>query len=224
MDIEKIEKAIGYSFKNKELLERAFTHKSYNSNPQKNYESLEFLGDSIIELVISEKLFKMDPTLSEGKLTSQRAALVMKPTLASVMEKLGIDDQMLFGQDAINANIISDDKRKCDLFEAITAAIYLDSNNMNKAKKFVLKNLNKEIPNISKLAYSNPANYKSELNKKYPGPQYKVEYKLKEEKMLKDNSHLFVVEIYINGELSATGSGNTIKKAQGEAAKNCLNK
>ena len=224
MDIERIEKAIGYTFKDKNLIIRAFTHKSYNTNPQYNYESLEFLGDAVIELIVSEKLFSLNPNLSEGKLTTQRAALVMKKTLADATDKLDIEDEMLFGKDAINANIISDDKRKCDLFESITAAIYLDSNSLTKARKFVLTNLGNKIPNISTITYSNQANYKSEINRMYPGPQNVVEYKLKEEKILKDNSHLFIVDLYINNKLVATGEGKTIKSAQGNAAKNLLKK
>ena len=224
MDIERIEKAIGYTFKDKNLIIRAFTHKSYNTNPQHNYESLEFLGDAVIELVVSEKLFNLNPNLSEGKLTTQRAALVMKKTLADATDKLGIEDEMLFGKDAINANIMSDDKRKCDLFESITAAIYLDSNSLAKARKFILTNLGSKIPNISTITYSNQANFKSEINRMYPGPQNIVEYKTKEEKILKDNSHLFIVELYINNKLVATGEGKTIKSAQGNAAKNLLKK
>ena len=223
MDYKVIEDKVGYSFKDKALLDRAFTHKSFSSNPTSHYEALEFLGDAIIQLVVSEELLKQNPCFTEGKLTSARAAFVMKGSLAKLTDKLDLVKYMQLGKGESKEKIQNDDKRKCDLFESIVAAIYLDSASLDVAKKFILNNINLDLTNLKEIKHSNPTDYKSELNRVYPGPKHTVEYRLDSEEII-DNKHQFKVTILIDGKEAGTGIASTIKMAEGKAAKYALNK
>ena len=223
MDYKVIEDKVGYSFKDKALLDRAFTHKSFSSNPTSHYEALEFLGDAIIQLVVSEELLKQNPCFTEGKLTSARAAFVMKGSLAKLTDKLDLVKYMQLGKGESKEKIQNDDKRKCDLFESIVAAIYLDSASLDVAKKFILNNINLDLTNLKEIKHSNPTDYKSELNRVYPGPKHTVEYRLDSEEII-DNKHQFKVTVLIDGKEAGLGVASTRKTAEGKAAKEALNK
>ena len=224
MDYKVIEEIIGYKFINKDLLDRAFTHKSYNTNPESHYEALEFLGDAIVEMVVSEELFKQNPCFTEGKLTSARAAFVMKSSLAKITDKLDLVKYMKLGKGESKDKINNDDKRKCDLFESLVAAIYLDSNSLETVKKFILNNINFDLTNLKEIKHSNPTDYKSEINRVYPGPKHIVEYRLDSDILLDNNSHQFEVSLLVDGKVLGKGVASTIKNAEGKAAKEALNK
>lgn len=135
-DYNKIEKIIGYTFKNKELLKTAFTHSSFaNENKVESNERLEFLGDSVLQYVVTYKLYS-DYSLKEGDLSKFRQKLVSENPLAFVIEELGIAPFLLKGKGEAKSKIDSK-AMKADLFEAIVGAICLDSN-LDEAKKFVL--------------------------------------------------------------------------------------
>ena len=124
--ITKIEKKIGYSFQNKQLLEQAFTHKSINNSPRYNYERLEFLGDSVLDIIISRELMREFPDGDEGLLTQRRAALVQKPFLANIGRLLDLMDFLKIEQNIdLTINKIAD-KQLANIFEALIGAIYLD--------------------------------------------------------------------------------------------------
>ena len=93
--LTEIEKKINYTFKNKDYLQQAFTHKSINNSPRSNYERLEFLGDSVLDIVISRELMREFPEGDEGLLTQRRAALVQKPFLADIGQLLGLMDHLI---------------------------------------------------------------------------------------------------------------------------------
>ena len=131
--IQEIEKKLGYEFQNKDLLKVAFTHSSYaNTYGGKNNERLEYLGDSVLQLVVTEWQFLRDRAASEGRLTAERQKLVCKDALDSAVDALDIMQYLLAAGGEYNIG----EKAKSSLFEAVTAAIYLDSG-YEQAKKFV---------------------------------------------------------------------------------------
>ena len=133
----KIEKKIGYSFQNKQLLDQAFTHKSINTSPRFNYERLEFLGDSVLDIVISRELMREFPDGDEGLLTQRRASLVQKPFLANIGRLLDLMDHLKIEQNIdLTINKIAD-KQLANIFEALIGAIYLDGG-INPCKILIL--------------------------------------------------------------------------------------
>lgn len=144
------EKAIGYTFKDKNLLLRALTLPSYDG--KNNNQVLEFFGDAILEFIVSESIFDMGG--NEGSLTERRKALVSDVALTPVSEKLGLDRLLLRKNDSANKKAIP------SVYEAVIAGIYLDGG-MDEAKKFVLKTLD-----FSKRPENN---YKGMLQEKLQG-------------------------------------------------------
>ena len=141
-DIQKIEKIIGYAFKNKELLKTAFTHSSFsNEHRVESNERLEFLGDSILSVIIAEEIFKRY-NKSEGELTKIRASLVSEKSLAFISKQLGIDKFLIVGAGLVKKE--PTDAMIADSFEAMLAAIYLDGG-MKNARKFILKSRRRRI-------------------------------------------------------------------------------
>jgi len=135
--ITKIEKKIDYSFQNKRLVKQAFTHKSINNSPRFNYERLEFLGDSVLDIVISRELMREFPDGDEGLLTQRRAALVQKPFLANIGRLLDLMDYLKIEQNIdLTINKIAD-KQLANIFEALIGAIYLDGG-INPCKVLII--------------------------------------------------------------------------------------
>ena len=125
-----VENIIGYIFNDKNLLSRAFTHSSY-ANENKNsedYERLEFLGDAILEYLVSLYLFETYPSKNEGSLSKMRANLVSAETLSAIIDDLGLINYVKVGSGNASENILKSEDVKCDIFEAIVGAIHLDSN------------------------------------------------------------------------------------------------
>src|SRR3989338_4037304 len=144
MDLTKLEKKIGVVFKNKDLLKEALTHRSYiNENPKwgvNHNERLEFLGDAILELIVTEDIFKKFPKKEEGELTLYRSALVNSKMLGAIAYKIGLGDEILMSKGEAQESVKnrSKDKLAANAIEALIGAIYLDKG-YEKAEKFVLK-------------------------------------------------------------------------------------
>ena len=133
-----LEKKINYIFYNKEYLNQAFTHKSLTTEPRKNYERLEFLGDAVIDIIISRELMRDFPEGDEGLLTQRRAALVQKPYLASIGHLLDLMDYLMI-EKSVNLDIEKiAEKQKANLFEALIGAIYLDGG-IEPCRKLILE-------------------------------------------------------------------------------------
>jgi len=146
MNLENLEKIIGYKFKNIKLLENALSHTSY-ANEHKNTlsnERLEFLGDAVLELTISEYLFISYPKLPEGEMTRIRASVVCEESLFKVAKSNKINEYLLLGKCEETTGGRQRQALLADSVEAIIGAIYLDSNFEN-AKEFILKNLKIEV-------------------------------------------------------------------------------
>lgn len=204
-----IEQRIGYVFQDKALLKTAFTHSSYaHRHGGKNNERLEYLGDSVLQLIVTEWQFLGDRQANEGKLTAERQKFVCKNALDSAVDGLDIFQYML--SDGTENNIQG--KAKSSLFEAVVAGIYLDGGYEN-AKKFVLThgNLHRNI-----FATNSKGELKEYLEKRGLGePRYEVN------KTGKDNAPVFKATVFALGE-SADGQGRTKKEAEATAASRLL--
>lgn len=135
-DLSRLEKRLGYTFSNRELLLQALTHRSKSKD---NNERLEFLGDALLETIISDKLFHLRPNAAEGDLTRLRATMVRGATLAILAEDLHIQDFIRVGSGELRTGGYQRKSTLADAFEAIVAAIYLDSGDFVLTQKAVIK-------------------------------------------------------------------------------------
>ncbi len=223
MEIAKLEKAIGYGFDEKNLLKEALTHRSYlNENPAwkvPNNERLEFLGDAVLELAVTEELFKRFPEHQEGKLTGLRAALVNYLMLAEVAKSFGLEKHVLLSRGEARDTGRARDVILANAVESLIGAIYLDSGYKEAAKlvnKFVMSRLDEVI---KKGLYKDP---KSALQEKIQEekkltPNYKV---LSESGP--DHAKVFEVGVYVGNELLAKGHGSSKQEAEANAARAAL--
>jgi len=212
-NIERIERIIDYRFKNKSLLVEALTHSSFaNENSSKSYERLEFLGDSLLEYIVSDYIYVNFPELPEGKLTKLRATLVQEKTLANILTKLGISKFILLGKSlkTYNSSIA------CDVFESLIASIYLDST-MDNAREFVLKFLIKDKENIVRIC-ENTIDFKTKLQELLQGQGKSIEY-IKEK--LEDG---FKISLKIDGKVALVKESTSVKLGELELAKEIYNK
>lgn len=222
MDLGIFEKNIGYSFQNKELLEKALTHTSYAYEHKKeSNEKLEFLGDSILEFISSIYLYENYSSLKEGEMTKVRATVVCEESLYKIAKKHNFSDFLFIGK---SERVSKGNQRPAilaDAVEAVIAAIYLDSG-MEEAKKFILTNLIEEVEIASKNV--GMKDYKTVLQEKLQEQgtvsiQYHI---IKEEGP--DHDKKFTAEVTLNGEKLAVGTGKSKKHAEMDAAKNALQK
>lgn len=221
MKTNEIEKKIGYVFKDKKLLERAFTHGSAKAAARENYQSLEFLGDSILDFVIAKRLMELYPDAHEGELTKLRANIVSRNPLAEEVEKLALADYLIVGKGESRQNIASQTKIKSDIFESVIGAIYLDSGELSCAENFILDKLSLYI--IGKNRESKAVDYKSVLNEYASKHDLKAEYR-QLEKSGAPHEPVFKFAVLLNGKPAGEGSGSTKREAQQNAAEQaCLN-
>ena len=223
IDFEVLEKKLGIKFKNKDLLKQAFTHRSYlNENPNsklEHNERLEFFGDAVMELIVTEHLFKDFPDKAEGDLTNWRAALVNAKMLTSVAEDMEFNDYLLLSRGEAKEGGKARAYILANAFEAFLGALYLDSG--YKAcdefiKKYLLKNLADIIQDGSykdaKSKFQEEAQERNSIT-----PNYKV---IKESGP--DHNKKFVVGVYLDKELVAEGSGSSKQEAEEAAAELAL--
>lgn len=210
------QKKIGYNFKNAELLRRCFTHSSY-ANEHKGEicnERLEFLGDSVLGLIVTEYLYKLNRD-SEGGMTFTKQSLVSTKPLADATRRLKVEEYLLIGGDETRTRT---DKVCENLYESIVGGIYLDGG-FEEAKKFVMRTLITVLKNDSR---GNAEDYKSKLNEFTA--QHKlgtVKYVLKE-KRGSDHEPYFITAVTLNGEKIAFGDGGSKKIAEQKSAKKAL--
>jgi len=220
--IEKLEKIIEVKFDNINLLQQALTHRSY-LNEHRDYkldhnERLEFLGDAVLELVVTEYLYN-NYNNPEGELTSWRAALVNGENLALISKKLGVEEFLMMSKGEAKDTGRARQYLMANAMEAIIGAIYIDQG-YDKARDFILKNIVISLDSVlENKSYMDPKSYFQERSQDV----VKVTpiYKVMEEKGPDHDKH-FVVGVYLNDELIAKGEGNSKQEAQREAAKNGL--
>ena len=212
--MKNIEKSIGYSFNNKSLLETALTHSSYaNEKKTESYERLEFLGDAILDFVAGEKLFYEHPEFQEGKLTRLRSELVCESALYKAAKKLGFADALRISRGEEKTGGRDRVSVLADTVEAVTAAIYLDSD-IENAKKFLIDKVLDEM-NLEKDA-------KSLLQEKL---QTNGAVIIKYEEISEsgpDHDKTFTFSVSANGNSLGAGTGKTKQEAQQAAASAAL--
>ena len=221
MELEECEKNIEYTFKNKDLLKEALTHTSYAyENKVNSNERLEYLGDSILEFVISEYLFLKYTKLSEGEMTKVRANVVCEDSLFEIAKRHNFSDFLYLGKSEKHSQN-SKKALMADSVEAVIAAIFLDSN-LENAKDFIIKNL-KEMAEIASKNVG-MKDYKTVLQEKLQANgEVKIQYDvIKEEGP--DHDKTFVVEVSCDGKVLAKGEGKNKKHAEMEAAKVAIQK
>lgn len=222
MDLSTFERKIGIKFKNKNLLQQAFVHRSYlNEHPDfplSHNERLEFLGDAVLELAVTEYLYKNYPN-PEGELTAFRSALVKGKRLSFIARKLGIEELLLLSRGEQKSTGKARDLILANAFEALIGAIYLDKG-YPIVKKFLEKNLIIYLPEIlEKKLYLDAKSYFQELAQEKTGitPVYKV---LSESGP--DHAKVFEVGVYLNEQLVGKGKGYSKQEAQQNAAEEAL--
>lgn len=220
---ESIENKIGYTFKNKELLKIALTHSSYvneNKNTKDN-ERLEFLGDSVLSLVVSNYIFNYKSSLKEGELTKIRSTIVCEKSLINVANLLNIGDFIKLGKGEKSSGGSKRASILADATEAIIAAIYLDSD-LETVSKFVISWLEDTI--ISAIKNKNNDDYKSKLQEEIQKVKGRtLKYEIVDVKG-PDHNKKFTVCVYSDSVMIGKGFGNSKKEAEQLAAKNALKK
>jgi ribonuclease-3 len=202
MELEQLEKSIGYHFKNKELLKNALTHTSYaNENNIKSNEKLEFLGDSILEFISSKYIYNNYPNLKEGEMTKVRADVVCEKSLYKVAQKHNFSDFLYVGKSQAISNGNKRPAILADSVEAIIAAIYFDSG-LDNAEKFIVDNLRDYI----KIASQNVGmkDYKTVLQEKLQvHGDVNIHYEIINETG-PDHDKIFTAKVSLNGKELAT--------------------
>lgn len=208
-----IEKIIGYTFRNNELLLSALTHPSYgNERNMTSYERLEFVGDSIVDFVIADELYKRFENADEGSLSKMRAGIVSREPLADIVRRNKFDDYILVGGDRELG-----EKELSNIFESLVGAIYYDGG-IDNARKFIIKFAG-ELINSDNVTIKD---YKSELQNIIQKRKLKpVEYKVISHERLENNSHRYVIEATADGK-KAVGEGHNRQEGEKEAAKKLI--
>ena len=222
-NISKFEETINYTFENKSYILEALTHSSY-SNENKNYkfnERLEFLGDSVLSIIISDYLFKTEKELPEGELTKLRANIVCEESLSEVSKDIHLGKYMLLGKGEEATGGRERISILADALEAVIAAIYLDGG-LDKAREFILTYMDKIINDSIKGKIFR--DYKTCLQEVLQSNgENNIWYKLIEEKG-PDHNKRFVMEVGINDTVLGVGEGKSKKDAEQVAAKCALDK
>ena len=224
--LDRLEDAIGYRFENRRYLWVALTHSSF-SNEKRNRilyehnERQEFLGDSVLSLVVSRHLFSDHATFPEGMLTKLRAASVCADALYEYASRLNLGDYMLLNHGLAENGVKQHKNILADCFEALLAAIYLDGG-FDEAERFVLRLAKDRMHDLLEGGKIRDEDYKSLLQEKVQtSPGEKVEYRLIGEKG-PDHKKEFFVEVRINSNVIGQGSGGSKREAEQAAAKMAL--
>lgn len=220
-NISKFEEIIDYRFENKNYILEALTHSSY-SNENKNYkfnERLEFLGDSVLSIIVSDYLFKIEKNLPEGELTKLRANIVCEESLSEVASKIKLGEYLLLGKGEEATGGRERISILADALEAVIAAIYLDGG-IENSRKFIFKYMDEIIEDSIKGKIFR--DYKTYLQEVLQSRgEQNIWYKLIEEKG-PDHNKRFVMEVGINDEVLGVGEGKSKKDAEQVAAKAAL--
>ncbi len=216
-----LENLIGYEFKDKAHLDIAFTHKSYtNENLVKkhqSYERYEYLGDAILEFLVSRYLFDTYPDKPEGELTKLRASIVCEFTLSKLSRQLKLGSYGYFSKGERNTGGYNRDSILCDMFESLLGAVYLDGG-LDEADAFVKRLLLTDIEH-KKLYYDS----KSKLQEYSQKKNVSLQYNLLSESGPEHNKK-YHVNVCLDNKVIAEGVGHSKKTAEQNAAFDALNK
>jgi ribonuclease III len=224
--LEDLAKKLGVKFNDPDLLKQAVTHRSY-LNEHRSYklphnERLEFLGDAVLELVVTEYLYKNFPDNQEGEMTNWRAALVNGEMLARIAKKIGVEEFLMMSRGEAKDTGRARQYLLANAFEAITGAMYLDQKEKGYevCRDFIMRNVLSELPEIiEKKLYMDPKSRFQEEAQEKSGitPSYRVM-----SESGPDHDKKFIVGVYLGEEKVAEGEGNSKQEAQRQAAEKGL--
>ena len=219
--IKDLEQAIGYRFQNITLLQNALTHSSYANerwhNSLLSNERLEFLGDSILGMVVAEYLYKQFPDRPEGELTKMRADMVCETSLAAIAEKIGLGQHLLLGHGEDRLGGRSRASILADAVESVIAASFLDGG-MAAAKSFIDKFVLTNVP----VKRMHNADYKTALQELVQQKKNQVLTYVLTGESGPDHDKVFCVEVLLNDVPIGTGAGSSKKRAEQAAAQSAL--
>ncbi len=222
---DEIEEILQVKFKNEELIKTACTHRSYlnehRSTVKEHNERLEFLGDAVLELVVTDYLFNNYKNKPEGELTSWRAALVKTESLAELADQKGLGQYLLMSRGEAKSGGRTRTALLANMVEAIIGAIYLDQGYV-AAEKFINENISSKIEAIIKAgSYIDAKSHFQEIAQEREGvtPHYEV---IAESGP--DHDKVFEMAVYINKKMWGKGKGNSKQAAQQSAATAALKK
>lgn len=203
MNIERAEEITGYVFKDKAVIKAALTHPSVTAlTGVPNYDRLEFLGDSILGAVVSERLYSLYPGSDAGELTNMRKAIVSKQPIAKLEAALELHKCSDCAK-----NIPLNDKRICDIYESVIGALCIDGG-IETARGFVLKTVGEAVK-----SHPGYRDYKSEVNERFSDYRYCV---------VRESDGVVEVELVAGGRTVASGTGASKKQAEINCAKNAI--
>lgn len=223
-DVRNLEKNLKYTFKDVSLLKNALVHPSYINEKHmeriRSNQRLEFFGDSVLSLAVSEYIFTNLKSFPEGKLTELRACVVCEEALAKMAEKLDVGSYLILGKGEIKTGGNHRPSTLSDAMEAIIAAVYLDGG-FEEAKKLVLTNLVDDIERLSKTG-NVITNHKSVLQEFVQSTGRTLSYEVVSETG-PEHAKCFEVAAFVDGREVSRGQGSSKKRAEQEAAKTAYN-
>lgn len=215
-----LEERIGYTFRNKRLLQQAVTHSSYANeqkiNKTEDYERLEFLGDAVLELVSSEFIYQENPEMPEGKMTKKRSSMVCEPALAFCARDLSLEEYILLGRGEEATGGRKRDSIVSDVMEAVIGAIYLDSG-IDQARAFIRRHILTDLEN-KQLFYDAKTILQEVVQQENKGT---LHYELIREEG-PEHDKTFVVEAMVGDKKVGSGTGRSKKAAEQQAAYEAL--
>ena len=221
--LRSLEKLIGNKINNQKFYVQALIHRSFlehNEEVDLSNERLEFLGDSVLNLIIGEYLFKKYPDEEEGFLTKVRAKIVNRKTLGETGERLKLGDYLLLGSNLTRGTVYNSKSILSDTFEALIGAVYLDSG-LQACELFLLKSLIKPIMKMGEHLIDE--NYKSQLLEYAQANKMEIPYYEVVNEEGPQHDRIFTVKVYVGKEISGTGKGKSKKSAEQNAAHEAMN-
>jgi len=219
--LTELEESIGYHFKNRKLLTEALSHSSYaneNKRNRRSNERLEFLGDSVLSIVVSQYLFEHFSHLPEGELTKIRASLVCEKSLHIFAGKINLGKFLLLGKGEENTGGRERASILADAFEALIAAVFLDGG-LEAARTHILNFIPEDVEAQRHAAFND---YKTILQEVIQqNPEEKVEYVIVDQSG-PDHNKAFTVNVCLNTNVIGVGTGRSKKEAEQMAAKEAL--
>jgi len=223
-ELQNVESRLGYTFRDRGLLEHALTHKSRAAEDPSggvvDNESLEFLGDAVLGFVVADLLYREFPEFAEGPKSKAKASLVSTTTLAAISRRLGLGDDLLLGRGEAKTGGRSKPALLADVLEALIAAIYLDGG-VEAAQAFIARTWRPLVADL-RLTGRMGGDHKSALQEWLQSagrslPSYRIA-----QETGPDHEKRFVVDVVVDGELLASGAGRTKKEAEQDAARVAL--
>ena len=219
--MESLENRLHYKFNNINYLKNALTHSSYANEVRGGFSSnerLEFLGDSVLSVIVSEFIYTKFPNMPEGELTRLRASLVCEKALCSFARELHLGDYLMLGKGEERGGGRERDSILADAFEAVLAAIFLDGG-MAPAKEHIMRFVLRDVKHTSEDTFKD---YKTTLQEIIQrNPEESVTYILTHESG-PDHNKQFTVEVHLNSNVIGVGSGRSKKQAEQMAARQAL--